>query len=153
MSSRDTYFWKIIHCMQLLSYFMQSSTLLLGFLVFSKWHSTYSKQRNCTMCQKFAYKWLKTIENYKTASPEKWPWPFTGGSGSNCKALTRKVQVCKTCSLLPGGYQPEVVAHGILTVSANSMFWRGGGGIFLRFKGFNKGCLFREATNDTKFKA
>ena len=52
----------------------------------------------------------------------------------------------KTCSLLPGGYLPEVVAHGILTVSANSMFWQGwgggGGGIFLIFKGCNKGCLF-----------
>ena len=35
-----------------------------------------------------------------------------------------------TCSLLPGGYLPEVIAHGILTVSANSMSWRvwGGGG-------------------------
>ena len=46
----------------------------------------------------------------------------------------------KTCSLLPGGYLPEVVVHGILTVSANSMFWPGerGGGIFLIFKG----CLF-----------
>ena len=33
-----------------------------------------------------------------------------------------------TCSLLPGGYLPEVIAHGILTVSANSMFWQGGGG-------------------------
>ena len=49
----------------------------------------------------------------------------------------------KTCSLLPGGYLPEVVAHGILTVSANSMFWQGGGGggTFLIFKGCNKGCL------------
>ena len=34
----------------------------------------------------------------------------------------------KTCSLWPGGYLPEVVAHGILTVSANSMFWQGRGG-------------------------
>ena len=49
----------------------------------------------------------------------------------------------KTCSLLPGGYLPEVVAHGSLTVSANSMYWQaGGGGIFLIFKGYNKGCLF-----------
>ena len=51
-----------------------------------------------------------------------------------------------TSPLLPGGYLPEVIAHEILTVSANSMFWwgRGGGGegIFLIFKGCNKGCLF-----------
>ena len=48
-----------------------------------------------------------------------------------------------TSPLLPGGYLPEVIAHGISTVSANSMFWRGGGGgIFLIFKGCNKGCLF-----------
>ena len=51
----------------------------------------------------------------------------------------------KTCSLLPGGYLPDVVAHGVLTVSANSMLWREGGrgeGIFLLFKGSNQGCLF-----------
>ena len=49
-----------------------------------------------------------------------------------------------TSPLLPGGYLPEVIAHEILTVSANSMFWwgRGGKGIFLIFKGCNKGCLF-----------
>ena len=52
-----------------------------------------------------------------------------------------------TSPLLPGGYLPEAIAHGILTVSANSMFWRGGGGggggaFFLIFKGCNKGCLF-----------
>ena len=49
-----------------------------------------------------------------------------------------------TSPLLPGGYLPEVIAHEILTVSANSMFWRGRGGegIFLIFKGCNKGCLF-----------
>ena len=39
------------------------------------------------MCQTFAYKRLKTV----AASPEKWSWPFTGGGGSNCKALTQKV--------------------------------------------------------------
>ena len=39
----------------------------------------------------------------------------------------------KTCSLLPGGYLPEVVAHGILTVSANSMFWRGVGALGRHF--------------------
>ena len=50
-----------------------------------------------------------------------------------------------TSPLLPGGYLPEAIAHGILTVSANSMFWRGRGGgkaFFLIFKGCNKGCLF-----------
>ena len=53
-----------------------------------------------------------------------------------------------TSPLLPGGYLPEVIAHGILTVSANSMFWRGRGGgggfyaFFLILKGCNKGCLF-----------
>ena len=47
-----------------------------------------------------------------------------------------------TSPLLPGGYLPEVIAHEILTVSANSMFWwgwgGGGEGIFLIFKGCNK---------------
>ena len=62
----------------------------------------------------------------------------------------------KTCSLLPGGYLPEVVAHGVLTVSANSMlWWEGGGGekVFFFSKEATKDVYSREATNHTKLHA
>ena len=60
--------------------------------------------------------------------------------------------------VLPLLYHANGVGNKILlcTGSCSTMLhWSGGGGggLFLRFKGFNKGCLFREATNHTKLKA
>ena len=54
----------IINCKQFLSNDISISMLSLKVLhkLCSKWHSTYSEQRDCTMHKVVAYKQLKTIE-------------------------------------------------------------------------------------------
>ena len=55
--------WEIIYCMQCLSKDMCSSMLSLNFLVYSKYNSAPSENRDQRMHQVVAYKRLKTMEN------------------------------------------------------------------------------------------
>ena len=57
--------WKMIYCIQFLSYGRCSSILLLKFcvhVVYSKWQSAHSERRDQRMLQVVAYESLKTME-------------------------------------------------------------------------------------------
>ena len=63
--------WKIIYCMQCLSYDMCRDMLFLKFFVYSKSHSAHSEHRDQRMRQMVAYKGLKTMENhFKLSGPK-----------------------------------------------------------------------------------
>ena len=71
--------WKIIYCMQFLSYPMCSSMLSLKFSIYSKYHSAHSIHRDQRMCQVVTYRRLKAMENHYTFRPKKWSQSLTGG--------------------------------------------------------------------------